>query len=116
MSMISKKKLRSKIYERAVQTIHQSAIWQERPYTAVRVRLRYRDSVYEAIGFVKCRWYDEWDANRGIDLALRKACALLAEKLIAANYVSECCRHPSADGDEQGNLVCNVCGRVIGSI
>ena len=23
------------------------------------------------------------------------------------------CNHPSADGDEHGNLVCNVCGEII---
>lgn len=58
--------------------------WQDQPNTAVRVRITSwlpSHPTEEACGFAKVQWPDEFDAERGKDLAVRKALAKIARKL-----------------------------------
>lgn len=58
--------------------------WQDQPNTAVRVIVTSwlpSHPTEEAYGFAKVRWPDQFDAEHGKDLAVRKALAKIARKL-----------------------------------
>lgn len=61
-------------------------VWQQQPWTAVRVcvcMLEY--PILEAFGFAKVRYPDRWCAKRGVELAVRKALAECARKIVVRN-------------------------------
>lgn len=53
-------------------------VWQERPYTMVRIS--YQDKT--SIGFSKVCYPDKWNAPIGINIATAKAAQNLAERLL----------------------------------
>jgi len=68
-------------YERGSEAVS-VGVWQKRPYTAARVRVALAETpVMWALGFAKVRYPDEWDAERGIDFAVRKALGEVARRL-----------------------------------
>lgn len=80
------KRGRRKEVEKALRGSMQTQVWQDKPYTAVKVvvveevgtarRLRW------AYGFSKVRHPDEWDARYGIELAVDKAVAKIAKDIV----------------------------------
>jgi len=63
-------------------------VWQSCPYTAAKVIVKklppgnpHDGKWHDAIGFAKVKWPDDWDADYGRDLAIRKAIAKLAKRL-----------------------------------
>jgi len=66
------------------ESIHVFAI-QDRPYTGVKVTL-FIDGIggLEGVGFSKVKWPDEWDAEFGQELAIRKALAAIYKRVMSA--------------------------------
>lgn len=59
-------------------------VWQKRPYTAVKVIVRMPGyPMMTEYGFTKVCWPDTWDAERGIELAVRKALTYAAKRIVA---------------------------------
>lgn len=72
--------------------------WQDQPNTAVSIAIWGRGlvqaelpshAVVEAYGFAKVRWPDQFDAEHGKDLAVRKALAKIARKLADLDQMPE---------------------------
>lgn len=61
-------------------------IWQKCPNTAVEVIYQQVGGPvpqrYYAYGFAKVQYPDKWDANKGIDLAVRKALASITRQIV----------------------------------
>lgn len=63
--------------------------WQEKPYTAVKVKAKYELAAgmkrkiqrYEAVGFAKVSWPDDWDPDYGETLAEAKAVAKICKRI-----------------------------------
>jgi len=64
-------------------------IWQDRPYTAVRVTVMYADARHTAIGFAKVCRPDKWDVEFGCELAIRKAIAKIAKRILAEQRLTD---------------------------
>ena len=56
-------------------------VWQKKPNTAVRVIYHGKQSYYD-FGFTKVQYPDTWDAQYGIDLAVKKALAGIARQIV----------------------------------
>jgi len=58
-------------------------VWQDCPCTAAKVLVQIEpDGIWHwSYGFAKVNWPDDWDADYGRDLAIRKAIAKLAKRL-----------------------------------
>ena len=57
-------------------------VWQKKPYTMVEVQAEYNDEWYYDFAFAKVRHPDPWDAEYGVELATRKACASIAKRIL----------------------------------
>lgn len=57
-------------------------VWQKKPYTAVHVSVRYNGAYYREYDFAKVQYPDKWDAEYGKQLAIRKACAAIAKRIM----------------------------------
>jgi len=64
------------------------AICQSRPNTMARVHVIVGENEYEALGFSKVNWRDQWDSDTGIEIAVKKAIAKIVKAIVAG---SECC-------------------------
>ena len=56
-------------------------VWQQRPNTAVKITVLYKDRYVSAYSFSKPSWPDIWNPAYGIDLAIKKAIAYLSREL-----------------------------------
>ena len=56
-------------------------MWQKQPYTMVVVEI-YGEEAYDDFAFAKVQYPDEWDADYGVELATRKACAAIAKRIL----------------------------------
>jgi len=70
---VNKREVRERIKQNL--TTLSAEVWQECPYTAVKITASIGNDSYEAIGFAKIKWPDVWDAEYGVDLATDKAIA-----------------------------------------
>ena len=57
-------------------------VWQNRPYTAVKLTTKYDGLEYTEVGFAKAHWPDKWDADFGIELATRKVIASISKAIV----------------------------------
>ena len=81
------KRQKRKDVEEVLRESMQTQVWQDKPYTAVKVvvvefeevaagRLRW------AYGFSKVTYPDKWDARYGMELAVDKAVAKIAKEIM----------------------------------
>ena len=63
-------------------------VWQDRPYTAVKVLARWGEDEFEAIGFCKVCWPDWWLKSRGEQIARGRALDKIARQ-IEVEYIAE---------------------------
>lgn len=68
--------------QRTVRPGHHKEIWQKRPNTVALIGLWYNDVYFFDFGFTKVRYPDKWDAERGKQLAVHKACAAIAKQIL----------------------------------
>lgn len=57
-------------------------IWQKRPNIAVRTAYKVDQRFWCGYGFAKVMYPDVWDAQYGIDLAVKKALASIARQIV----------------------------------
>lgn len=59
-------------------------VWQDKPYTAVKIIGWFGpDGVHhDAVGFSKVRFPDTWDADKGVEIATRKAIGKIVESIV----------------------------------
>lgn len=89
---MNKKEIQQRLYE-LYESGHPDVsvdCWQDQPNTAVSIVIWEKGlvraglpscAIVEAYGFAKVRWPDQFDAEHGKDLAVRKALAKIARKL-----------------------------------
>jgi len=56
-------------------------IWQQNPRTDVKVCLIWRGIKFCEVGFASMNYKDTWDAEYGVDMAIRKAIANIAKRI-----------------------------------
>jgi len=76
----------SKKIESELQVIS-TVVWQDKPYTAAKIIAASPDgTLHHAYGFSKVQYPDKWDAAFGKDLAIKKALAKIAKRIIVVSY------------------------------
>ena len=80
------KRGRRKEVEKALREAMQTQVWQDKPYTAVKVVVGELEEVAAgrlrwAYGFSKVTYPDKWDARYGMELAVDKAIAKIAKEI-----------------------------------
>jgi hypothetical protein len=84
--VITKKQRKRKLIALLYETIYARRVWQERPNTFVKFRVKVPPSGkenFETFGFSKVCQPDEWDDEYGIELAEKKAMARAARIVMA---------------------------------
>jgi len=56
-------------------------IWQKKPRTDARVCANWRGIEFYDIGFASMNYRDKWDADYGVEMAVRKAIAGIAKQI-----------------------------------
>ena len=57
-------------------------VWQDRPNTAVRVVCIWQNQdFFKAYGFAKVRYPDQWNSDKGVELATAKAVGKIVKKI-----------------------------------
>ena len=88
-TQLSYNEIRDKLMERVEGGDSEIEVWQQRPYTAVRVQVEepLMGMMVAGLGFAKVNWPDKWDPEYGRKMALRKAVASIAKRLVGRDSV-----------------------------
>jgi len=71
-------------------------VWQQRPYTGVKLVVIVNDAVFTGIGFSKVMKPDKWNANEGRARALFKAARRIASQILQYERKED---EPETDSD-----------------
>jgi len=90
---VNTKQARAKIEEH-IKVVSQE-VWQDKPYTAVRIIAKVDDVEFDVVGFAKIQWPDTWDAAYGVRMASDKAVAKITKEVLnspkwVVNESTEC--------------------------
>jgi len=74
MNRETKKRIKNYIEDKILtDKLFDVTVHQKRPYTCVIATIYYNDKEYIDIGFSKVMWTDEWDKERGVVIATKRA-------------------------------------------
>ncbi len=59
----------------------ENEVWQDRPFTAVKVTAKWLDGEFTAVGFSKVCWPDWWLKSRGEQIARGRALDKIARQI-----------------------------------
>jgi len=76
----NKREVRRRIEEQL--EIVEHAIWQDKPYTAVKMIAKFNGAQYERYGFTKVCYPDRWSATYGIELATDKVKSKISKAIM----------------------------------
>ena len=80
--VVSKRKLRKELEQKLNTQIASSLVYQDRPYTCIVLEVKTPYGVIQAIGFSKVCYPDQWNEQRGAELAKDKAITKVAKSII----------------------------------
>lgn len=82
---MNKREQRRQIEKDLTANVVSTEVWQKKPYTAVKMETHYSCSAeitYVEYGFTKVCWPDAWDAEYGVEPAVRKAIADVSRRIM----------------------------------